>query len=84
MEAVKLNQTGNRQNIDLPETMNFTDSDLCAAKLGDAVIIMPRRAIRSIVRQGLNSFTPDCFADGRAPLASKCEPLSDMPRQGGR
>ena len=80
MEAVKLNQTGNRQNIDLPENMNFADTDLCAAKVGDAVIIMPRRAIRSIMRQGLNSFTPDCFADGRAPLVSKPATFPEAPQ----
>ncbi|MBR0368574.1 MAG: AbrB/MazE/SpoVT family DNA-binding domain-containing protein [Clostridia bacterium] len=74
MEAVRLNRTGNRQNIDLPETMNFADDDLCAAKIGDAVIIMPRKSIRAIMRQGLNGFTPDCFADGRGPFVSKSAP----------
>lgn len=71
MEAIKLNISGNRQNIDLPENLNFSDEDLCATKIGDAVIIMPRKSVRAIMRQGLNSFTPDFFADGRAPLSSK-------------
>ena len=59
MEAVRLNISGNRQNIDLPENMNFSDDDLCAAKIGDAVIIMPRKSVRAIMRQGLNRFSPD-------------------------
>lgn len=71
MEAIKLNISGNKQNIDLPESLNFSDGDLCATKVGDAVIIMPRKSVRAITRQGLNSFTPDFFADGRAPQASK-------------
>ena len=74
MEAVRLNRTGNRQNIELPETMNFSEDDLCAAKIGEAVIIMPRKSVRAIMRRGLNGFTPDCFADGRGPLVSKHTP----------
>lgn len=77
MEAVRLNISGNRQNIDLPEAMNFSDEDLCATKIGDAVIIMPRKSVRAIMRQGLNGFTPDFFADGRAPLVSKATPDFD-------
>lgn len=71
MEAIRLNISGNRQNIDLPENMNFSDDDLCATKIGDAVIIMPRKSVREIMRHGLNSFTPDFFADGRTPQVSK-------------
>ena len=68
MEAVKLNVSGKGQSIELPENMFFSDGDLCATKIGDAVIIMPRKSVRAIMRQGFNSFTSDFFADGRGPL----------------
>lgn len=70
MEAVSLKVDGNRQNITLPEVMNFRESDLCAAKIGDAVIIMPQRSVRQLMRLGFDSFTPDIFSEGRAPLKS--------------
>ena len=70
MEAVTLRVDGNRQNITIPESMNFKDDDLCAAKIGDAVIIMPRQSVRQLMRQGFDSFTADLFAEGRAPLKS--------------
>ncbi len=74
MEAVRLNINGNRQNIEIPETMNFTDHDLCATKIGEAIIIMPRRSVRDLMRQGFSSFTADIFEEGRAPLSSKPAP----------
>lgn len=74
MEAVTLNVDGDRQNITIPETMNFSDSDLCATKIGDAIIIMPRRSVRQLTRHGFDSFTPDVFAEGRAPLMSSPAP----------
>lgn len=70
MEAVTLNVDGNRQNITIPETMNFKDDDLCATKIGDAIIIMPRQSVRQLMRQGFDSFTSDVFAEGRVPLRS--------------
>jgi len=74
MEAVKLNVVGNRQNIDIPENMHFSDGDLCATKIGDAIIVMPRRSIRQLMRQGFDSFTADIFEEGRAPQLSKSAP----------
>ena len=71
MEVVKLNVLGNRQNIDLPETLFFSDDDLCATRIGDAVIIMPRKSVRAIMREGFNHFTSDFFAEGRTPQQSK-------------
>lgn len=71
MEAVTLRIDGNRQNITIPEAMNFRDNDLCATKIGDAIIIMPRRSVRQLMRQGFDSFTEDVFAEGRAPLKSE-------------
>jgi len=70
MEAVTLRVDGNRQNITIPESMNFKDDDLCAAKIGDAVIIMPQRSVRQLMRLGFDSFSPDIFSEGRAPLKS--------------
>ena len=75
MEAVKLNIEGLSQTITLPESMNFKDDDLCATKIGDAVIIMPRKSLRELMRQGFNGFTADFFADGRAPLKSSSAPM---------
>lgn len=70
METVTIKVEGNRQNITIPEDMNFRDSDLCAMKIGDAIIIMPRRSVRQLMRLGFDSFTPDIFSEGRAPLMS--------------
>ena len=70
MEAVSLKVESNRQNKTLPEIMNFRESDLCAAKIGDAVIIMPQRSLCQLMRLGFDSFTPDIFSEGRAPLKS--------------
>ena len=74
MEAVKLNVSGSVQTITLPESMFFLDSDLCATKIGDAVIIMPRKSVRHLMKQGFSSFTEDIFAEGRAPLKSSPAP----------
>ncbi len=74
MEAVKLNISGDSQTITLPESMNFHDYDLCATKIGDAVIIMPKKRVRQLMRKGFDSFTPDGFASGRLPLKSSLAP----------
>ena len=74
MEAVELKIAGSAQTITLPESMNFMDSDLCATKIGDALIIMPRKSVRQLMRQGFSGFTADCFAEGRAPLKSSPAP----------
>ncbi len=70
MEAIKLYVSGTSQTITLPESMNFHDSDLCATKIGDAIIIMPRKSVRQLMRHGFDSFTEDVFASGRPPLKS--------------
>ena len=74
MEAIELNVSGTSQTITLPESMNFHDNDLCATKTGDAIIIMPRKSVRQLMRQGFDSFTPDVFAGGRTPLKSSPAP----------
>ena len=52
MEAVKLNISGDSQTITRPESRNFHDCDLCATKIGDAVIIRPKKRVRQLMRQG--------------------------------
>jgi len=71
MVTVEVRNEGKRQNIVIPESMHFSDDDLCAAKIDDAVIIMPRRSVQQLMRYGFEHFTSDIFAEGRPDLVSK-------------
>ena len=71
MEAVEVRNEGKKQNIVIPESMHFSENDLCAAKIDDAVIIMPRRSVRQLMRYGFEHFTSDVFAEGRPELLSR-------------
>ena len=71
METVEVKNVGKKQNIIIPESMHFSENDLCAAKIDDAIIIMPRRSVRQLMRYGFEHFTSDFFAEGRSELVSK-------------
>ena len=71
MEAVEVRNEGKMQNIVIPESMHFSENDLCAAKIDDAIIIMPRRSVRQLMRYGFEHFTSDVFAEGRPELHSR-------------
>ena len=77
METIKVRNIGNMQNIVIPESMHFSDNDLCAAKIDEAVIIMPKRSVRQLMRYGFEPFTSDVFEQGRPELISK--PTADIP-----
>ena len=75
MEAVEVRNEGKQQNIVIPESMHFSENDLCAAKIDDAIIIMPRHSVRQLMRYGFDHFTPDVFAEGRPELHSGKTPV---------
>lgn len=75
METVEVKNEGKKQNIVIPESMHFSENDLCAAKIDDAIIIMPRRSVRQLMRYGFDHFTSDVFSEGRTELHSKSAPI---------
>lgn len=71
MQSVAIDYSNNRQHITLPDSMSFKDTDICATKIGDAVVIIPRKRVKELMRQGFNSFSKDMYDNGRNPLISK-------------
>lgn len=74
--TAKLFYNGRSQAVRLPKSVNFPGSEVCVAKLGDAVLLYPKEKAWDIFMDGVNSLTPDVFADGRPVVTpSVREPL---------
>ena len=66
METVKLVESGENQTVHLPRKYRLAGSEVLIQRLGDCVILIPKEAAWQTFLNGLNSFTDDCFQDGRA------------------
>ena len=66
MEVAKLFTNGRSQAVRLPKEYRFSGSEVYTRKVGDAVLLFPKDKVWEVFLEGLNSFTDDCFSQGRA------------------
>ncbi len=67
MDTAKILQDGKSQAVQLPEKYRFHDSEVYVAKLGDAVLLVPKDKAWQTFLEGLNGFSDDFMEDGRMP-----------------
>ena len=65
MDTAKIFENGRRQAIRLPKKFRFSDGEVYVNRVGEAVILLPKKAIWETFMNGLNSFTDDFLEDGR-------------------
>ena len=65
METAKIFDYGGSQAVRLPKKFRFSSDEVVIQQLGDAVILVPKESVWQTFLEGLDSFTPDIFAEGR-------------------
>lgn len=65
METAKIFDNGGSQAVRLPKKFRFSSDEVVIQQLGDAVILVPKESVWQTFLEGLDSFTPDIFAEGR-------------------
>ena len=65
METAKIFDYGGSQAVRLPKKFRFSSDEVVIQQLGDAVILVPKESVWQAFLEGLDSFTPDIFAEGR-------------------
>ena len=64
METAKIFENGRSQAVRLPKKFRFNSDEVVIQQLGEAVILVPKESVWQTFLEGLDSFTPDIFADG--------------------
>lgn len=65
MMTAKLFENGRSQAVRLPKEFRFEGDEVCITKVGDAVILTPKKDDWSSFMAALDMFTDDFMADGR-------------------
>lgn len=71
METAKVFENGRSQAVRLPKRFRFDVDEVVVQQLGDAVLLVPKKALLDTFMDGVNSFTDDIFADGRQQEAQE-------------
>lgn len=71
MNMAKVFQTGRSQAVRLPKEFRFKDEEVAINKIGDLVVLFPRRRGWDILTEALECFTKDFPADRRQPLRAE-------------
>ena len=66
METAKLFTNGKSQAVRLPKEFRFVGSEVYAQKVGEALLLLPKDKVWETFIEGLNGFSPDFLAEGRA------------------
>lgn len=66
MQTAKLFQNGRSQAVRLPKEFQFEGNEIFIHRHGNAVLLIPRDKVWEVFLEGLNGFSSDFMADGRA------------------
>jgi antitoxin VapB len=65
MQTAKLFKNGQSQAVRLPKECRFGGTDVLVQKIGDAVVLFPKKKAWDIFLRGLDGFSDDFMRDGR-------------------
>lgn len=65
METAKIFKNGRSQAVRLPKKFRFTGEEVFVQRLGDAVMLIPKKASWQTFLNGINSFSDDFLENGR-------------------
>ena len=67
MTTAKVFKTGRSQAVRLPKEYRFRTGEVLVNKIGDLVVLFPRKKGWEILERGLERFTDDFMADRNQP-----------------
>ncbi|HUW50416.1 MAG TPA: type II toxin-antitoxin system VapB family antitoxin [Sulfuricella sp.] len=59
MQTAKLFMNGNSQAVRLPKEFRLEGDEVVVKKLGDAIMLMPKRYSYALLKASLDQFSPD-------------------------
>lgn len=65
MDTAKIFENGRSQAVRLPQKYRFNADEVVIQRLGDAVLLVPKKSLWNTFMDGVNSFTEDIFENGR-------------------
>jgi antitoxin VapB len=72
MDTAKLFAAGRSQAVRLPKEYRFDADEVCIARVGELVILYPRKKGWDVLEAGIRRFTDDFLADrAQARLAER-------------
>ena len=67
MDTAKVFVTGRSQAVRLPKEYRFDADEVCIARVGELVILYPRKKGWDVLEAGIRHFTEDFLADRAQP-----------------
>lgn len=67
MDMAKVFVTGRSQAVRLPREYRFDADEVCITRVGDLVILYPRKKGWDVLESGIRHFTEDFLADRNQP-----------------
>ena len=71
MQTAKLFMNGRSQAVRLPKGFRFEGDEVLVKKVGDAVVLLPRRHPWETLRGSLSAFTGDFMEDRGQPASEQ-------------
>jgi antitoxin VapB len=59
MAVAKVFQSGNSQAVRLPKEFRFDEDEVVIKKVGDAVMLFPKRYSQDVLKEALDELDPD-------------------------
>jgi len=76
MNTAKVFTTGRSQAVRLPKEFRFDEDEVAISRLGDTVILFPKKKGWDVLIRSLAGFTPDFMAERTQPRkAERRKPL---------
>lgn len=67
MDTAKVFVTGRSQAVRLPKEYRFDADEVCIARVGDMVVLYPRRKGWDVLATGIRHFTEDFMTEREQP-----------------
>lgn len=75
MEKAKLFKNGSSQAVRLPKEFRFTGSEVYIRKIGDMVVLIPRKSVWADWLSNLSDFSDDFMIERNQPEAQERDAL---------
>ncbi len=75
METAKLFDSGNSQAVRIPKKFKLKGKEAYITKVGDAIVILPKKEKWSSLFESLNKFSEDFMSEREQPLLEEREDL---------
>ncbi len=75
MKIAKIFKNDRSQAVRLPKEFRFTDNEVYIKKIGDSVILLPKKSSWNSMLDSLDHFTPDFLEQRNQPDLEKREDL---------